>query len=201
MQYHTARPSTWRIGVNTETQQLIDDFISGKDAVVKNCLWGECLPGFRHLAAQFRPTLGYETGEIISLAYQTLREYDWSALRTYRGDIPLHKYIVFIVRRRLGKLTKGQAARDKEERPLDETVVNNALGELYEERTTNDNRRFLYELLDTLPDRERRALVYVKLQGHTVEEAAALLNTTPQNVYNITKRAMFKLKQKARYEH
>lgn len=187
--------------MHVETQQLIDDFISGKDTAVKNCLWGDCLPGFRHLAAQFRPTLGYETGEIISLAYQMLREYDWSALRTYRGDIPLHKYIVFIVRRRLGKLAKEQAARDKEERPLDETVVNNALGELYEERTANDNRRFLYELLDTLPNRERRALIYVKLQGCTAEEAAELLNTTPQNVYNLTKRAMFKLKQKARYEH
>lgn len=188
------------MSMNAETQQLIDDFISGKAAAVKLCLWGDCLPGFCHLATQFRPTLGYETGEIISLAYQTLREYDWSALRAYRGDIPLHKYIVFIVRRRLGKLAKEKATQDKAERPLDETVVDNAIGELFEAQAAIDNHRFLYELLDTLPDRERRALVYVKLQGHTVEEASVLLHTTPQNVYNLTKRAILKLKQRARYE-
>lgn len=186
--------------MDRETQHLIDDFIAGREAAVKSCLWRDCLPGFRHLAIQFRPTLGYETGEIISLAYQILREYDWTALRCYRRDIPLHKYIVFIVRRRLGKLAKEKTEQDKAERPLDETVVHNAIGELFEAETAEDNRRFLYELLDTLPNRERRALIYVKIQGYSAEEAAVLLNTTPQNVYNLTKRALFKLKQRSRYE-
>lgn len=186
--------------MDSETQQTIEDIIAGKEQAVRKCLFEDCLPGFRYLSARFRHSGGYTTEAIISLAYSHLREYDWSALKAYRGDIPLAKYIVLITRRLLGKLAKAQEERERKERPLDETIVNGAISELYSTRKEEENRRRLFELLDTLPDRERRVLVYFKLQGYSAEEVAEKLGTTPQNVYNLSKRAIAKLKQKVTHE-
>lgn len=187
--------------IEDTTQQMMNGIIAGDDAAVRQCLFVDCRNGFRYLSKRYQSVLHYSEAEILSLAYEHLREYDWSALLAYDGRIPLSSYIITITARLLAKMKAARQNSRGCEYSLDnrQTDIEASL-ETYSASKT-EQTRFLFELLDSLPDRERRVLVYFKLYGYSVQEVAEQLNITPDNVYNLSKRALKKLQQKVQHEY
>lgn len=189
------------MNIDKTTQQMMNGIMAGDNDVVRQCLFVDCRRGFRHLSARYWSVFHYTEDEICSLAYEHLREYDWSVLCAYDGRKTLTSYIITMTARMLAKRRKEQLNLQGREFPLDnrQTDIEASLETCSSSKT--EQTRLLFELLDTLPDRERRVLVYFKLYGYSAQEVAELMNTTQDNVYNLSKRAIQKLQKKVQHEY
>ena len=89
---------------------------------------------------------------------------------TYQSDQPLTAWVHAIARYKLIDLLRAKSVREALHDPIDDDF------ELFTASATeaSDARRDLNGLLDTLPERQRAAIVHVKLQGLSVAETAQL---------------------------
>jgi len=89
---------------------------------------------------------------------------------TYDAAYPVSAWVQAIARYKLVDLWRRRAAQDLLTEPLDEEtdILSSA------DADAAEARRDLNKLLDSLPDRHRLPIVYVKLDGLSVKEAAQL---------------------------
>jgi RNA polymerase sigma-70 factor (ECF subfamily) len=89
---------------------------------------------------------------------------------TYQSDQPLTAWAHAIARYKLIDLLRAKSAREALHDPLDDEAALFAASE----HDAGDARRDLDGLLDTLPEKQRGPIRYVKLQGLSVAETARL---------------------------
>lgn len=122
-----------------------------------------------HLRAYFRKRLFQRPDEVEDLVQETLLAVH-NQRHTYRPDQPLTAWVHAIARYKLVDLLRAHAVHEALTDPLDDEL------EVFASSDTEaaEARKDLGKLLATLPDRQRLAIVHVKLEGLSVVEAAQL---------------------------
>lgn len=89
---------------------------------------------------------------------------------TYQQGQPLTAWVHAIARYKMIDLLRAKSIREDLHEPLDDDLA------VFAESATDasDARRDLNSLLDTLPERQRRPIVHVKIEGLSVAETANL---------------------------
>jgi RNA polymerase sigma-70 factor (ECF subfamily) len=120
-----------------------------------------------HMRAYFRKRLIRLPDEVEDLVQETLLAVH-NQRHTYDPDQPLTAWLHAIAKYKLVDLHRRRGRREKLAEPFDE--ANELLA------ATDDNaseaRRDLAKLLDRLPARQRLPILYVKIEGLSVVEAA-----------------------------
>ena len=120
-----------------------------------------------HLRAFFRKRLAGLPDEVEDLVQESLLAVH-NQRHTYDADQPLTVWVHAIARYKLVDLLRRRARRDLLSDPLDNHV--DVLSAIATEAT--EARRDLVKLLERLPERQRLPIVYMKMQGLSVVEAA-----------------------------
>lgn len=120
-----------------------------------------------HLRALFRRRLAQLPDEVEDLVQETLLAVH-HARHTYREGQPLTAWVHAIARYKLVDFLRARSRRAAVQVPLDDDA------DLFAAADDNatETRRDLDQMLQTLPERQRRALVMVKLAGASVAETA-----------------------------
>lgn len=122
-----------------------------------------------HLRAFLRKRLARLPDEVEDLVQETLLAVH-NQRHTYDESQPLTAWLHAIARYKLVDLLRRRARRDLLNDPIDDG--NELL--VASDTEAADARRDVAKLLDTLPDRQRRPIVHVKLEGLSVAETAKL---------------------------
>lgn len=120
-----------------------------------------------HLRAYFRRRLFQRPDDVEDLVQETLLAVH-NKRHTYDADQPLTAWIHAIARYKFIDLLRAHSAREDLSDPLDDELL------LFSE-TTNDAfeaKKDVEKLLMELPERQRRPIVHVKLEGLSVAETA-----------------------------
>jgi RNA polymerase sigma-70 factor (ECF subfamily) len=130
-----------------------------------------------HLRAFLRRRLGRAPDEVEDLVQETLLAVH-NQRHTYAPDEPLTAWLHAIAKYKLVDLLRRRSRRD---------LLNDALDDAPELFSSADNeaaqaRRDVAKLLESLPERQRMPIVYVKLQGMAVSEAAEKLGMSESAV-------------------
>jgi RNA polymerase sigma-70 factor (ECF subfamily) len=120
-----------------------------------------------HLRAFFRRRLTALPDEVEDLVQETLMAVH-NQRHTYRSDQPLTAWVHAIARYKLIDLFRSRSSRDALNDPLDDEIAVFAASDT----DAADARRDLNRLLAHLPDKQRLAIVHMKLEGLSVIEAA-----------------------------
>ena len=122
-----------------------------------------------HLRAFLKRRLTRLPDEVEDLVQETLLAVH-NQRHTYDAGQPLTAWVHAIARYKLIDLLRRRAGRDALNDPLDDELA------VFAESDTEaaDARRDLGKLLECLPDRQRRPIIHMKLQGLSVVEAARL---------------------------
>jgi RNA polymerase sigma-70 factor (ECF subfamily) len=122
-----------------------------------------------HLRAYFRRRLAGLPDEVEDLVQETLIAVH-NQRATYDPRQPLTAWAYAIARHKLVDLLRRRAGRDALHDPFDDA------SELFATRDdeAHQARRDVAVLLGRLPERQRRPIVLVKLEGRSVDETAAL---------------------------
>jgi len=117
----------------------------------------------------YRRRLRNLTDEIEDLVQETLLAIH-NQRHTYDASLPLTVWVYAIARYKLVDLLRRRGRREMLTDPLEDA------GELLaaHDAQATDAHRDLRQLLDTLPDRQRLAIVHIKIDGHSVAETARL---------------------------
>lgn len=120
-----------------------------------------------HLRAYLRRRLPRAQADVEDILQETLLAVH-NARHTYRDDQPLTAWVHAIARYKLMDFFRAHARRESLHDPFEDD------GSLFVESDVEpaDARRDVDRLLDALPDRHRLPIVFVKLQGLSVTEAA-----------------------------
>ena len=120
-----------------------------------------------HLRAYFRKRLFQRPDDVEDLVQETLLAVH-NQRHTYRTDQPLTAWVHAIARYKLMDLLRSRANREALTDLLDDEL------EVFAASDTDaaDARKDLDQLLAGLPDRQRLPILYVKLEGLSVVEAA-----------------------------
>ena len=97
---------------------------------------------------------------------------------TYQINQPLTAWVHAIARYKLIDLLRAKGAREALHDPLDDDLAVFAASAT----DAGDARRDLDTLLAALPERQRQAIVHVKVNGHSVAETAAELRMSASAV-------------------
>ncbi|MEO7392462.1 MAG: sigma-70 family RNA polymerase sigma factor [Ramlibacter sp.] len=89
---------------------------------------------------------------------------------TFRPDQPLTAWVHAIARHKLVDMLRARASREGLNDPLDDELAIFAVSDT----DAADARRDLGKLLSALPDRQRLAILHVKVQGFSVMETAQM---------------------------
>lgn len=121
----------------------------------------------RHLRAFFRRRMAAWPDDVEDLVQETLLAIH-HARHTYRPEQPLTAWVHTIARYKLVDFLRARSRREALHDPLDEA------SELFacSDGEASEARRDLARILGTLPQRQRLALVMVKLAGASVAETA-----------------------------
>ena len=122
-----------------------------------------------HLRAFLRRRLSQYLGEVEDLVQETLLAIH-NQRHTYRPDMPVTAWAHAIARYKLIDWLRSHAAKEARNDPLDDA------DELFASSDSEaaEARRDLGQLLQTLPDKQRLPIEYVKLEGLSVVETARL---------------------------
>lgn len=122
-----------------------------------------------HLRAFLKRRLSRLPDEVEDLVQETLLAVH-NQRHTYDAGQPLTAWVHAIARYKLIDLLRRRAGRDALNDPLDDELA------VFAESATEaaDARRDLGKLLECLPDRQRRPIIHMKLQGLSVVEVARL---------------------------
>ncbi len=129
------------------------------------------------LRAYYRKRLANVPNEVEDLVQETLLTIH-NQRHTYDVGRPLTAWCFAIAKYKLVDLLRRRARQDARTLPLDEEVELAYLDDL----DAGDARRDLLGLLDELPDRHRLPIMYVKVEGRSVREAAQLTRMSESSV-------------------
>lgn len=146
-----------------------------------------------HLRAFLRKRLSQWPDDVEDLVQEALLAIHTNR-HTYRPDQPLTAWVHTIARYKLIDLLRARARTDAFNDPLDDEL------EVFARSDTDEThaRRDLHKLLQTLPERQRRALVLTKLEGASVAETAAAINQSEAAVKTSVHRSIKALAAKVR---
>jgi RNA polymerase sigma-70 factor (ECF subfamily) len=146
-----------------------------------------------HLRAFLRRRLARLPDEVEDLVQETLLAVH-NQRHTYDAAQPLTAWVHAIARYKLVDLLRRRSRRDLLTEPLDDEleVLSSAAADAAEAR------RDLARLLEALPERQRMPIVYVKLQGLSVVEAARLTGMSESAVKVAVHRGLKALAAKLR---
>ncbi|HVL44911.1 MAG TPA: sigma-70 family RNA polymerase sigma factor, partial [Acidovorax sp.] len=122
-----------------------------------------------HLRAFLRRRLAQRPDEVEDLVQETLLAVH-NQRHTYRPEMPVTAWAHAIARYKLIDWLRSHAAKEARNDPLDDAA------ELFASSDSEafEARRDLGQLLQTLPDKQRLPIEYVKLEGLSVVETARL---------------------------
>ncbi|MDP3619462.1 MAG: sigma-70 family RNA polymerase sigma factor [Ramlibacter sp.] len=120
-----------------------------------------------HLRAFFRKRMARLPDEVEDMVQESLLAIH-NSRHTYRPGQPLTAWVHTIARYKLIDLLRSRSRREVLQDPLDDHV------DLFANSDTEaaEARRDLAVILQSLPERQRRALVMIKLEGASVAETA-----------------------------
>jgi RNA polymerase sigma-70 factor (ECF subfamily) len=146
-----------------------------------------------HLRAFLRRRLSSMPDEVEDLVQETLLAVH-NQRHTYDAAQPLTAWVHAIARYKLVDLFRRRSRRELVTEPLDDEhdVLSSA------DADAAEARRDLAQLLDALPERQRMPIVYVKLRGLSVVEAARLTGMSPSAVKVAVHRGLKALAAKIR---
>lgn len=146
-----------------------------------------------HLRAFLRRRLSGMPDEVEDLVQETLLAVH-NQRHTYDAAQPLTAWVHAIARYKLVDLFRRRSRRELVTEPLDDEhdVLSSA------DADAAEARRDLAQLLDALPERQRMPIVYVKVQGLSVVEAARLTGMSPSAVKVAVHRGLKALAAKIR---
>lgn len=121
-----------------------------------------------HLRAFLRKRIAQAPDEVEDVLQDTLLAIH-NGRHTYRRGQPLTAWVYAIARYKAMDRYRGQARRPEVQMPLDDAAAD-LLASVDDEAA--HAQRDVLRLLDTLPDRHRLPIQYVKLEGLSVAEAA-----------------------------
>lgn len=130
-----------------------------------------------HLRAFLRRRLTRAPDEVEDLVQETLLAVH-NQRHTYAPGEPLTAWLHAIAKYKLIDLLRRRARRDLLHDPLDDAPELLAAAD----SDAAEARRDMAKLLESLPDRQRMPIVYVKLQGLAVREAAKILGMSESAV-------------------
>jgi RNA polymerase sigma-70 factor, ECF subfamily len=119
------------------------------------------------LRAFFRKRLSQLPDDVEDLVQESLFAVH-NNRHTYKPELPLTAWVHTIARYKLVDLLRSRSRRELLQDPLEDDLQIFANGDA----DAAEARRDLGKLLDTLPERQRRALTMVKLEGASVAETA-----------------------------
>jgi RNA polymerase sigma-70 factor (ECF subfamily) len=130
-----------------------------------------------HLRAFFRGRLRALPDYVEDLVQETLLALH-NQRHTYDADQPVTAWVHAIARYKMIDLLRRRAVREALDVPLDDDA------EIFASYDTHvaDARRDVLALLERLPELQRLAIVYTKLDELSVSEAAARIGTSVSNV-------------------
>jgi RNA polymerase sigma factor (sigma-70 family) len=130
-----------------------------------------------HLRAFLRRRLGSWPDEVEDLVQESLLAIH-NQRRSYDTGVPLTAWMHAIARYKLIDWLRRHARQGSLHDPLDEADALFAGAD----DDAADARRDVLTLLATLPDKQREAIVYTKLDGLSVREAAGAMQTSEASV-------------------
>lgn len=131
----------------------------------------------RHLRGYLRRRIPHFREDVEDLVQEILLAVH-NARQTFRSDEPLTAWVHAIARYKLVDFFSARARREYLQEPIDDQDA--IFAEPDDERI--DARRDVGKLLDHLPDKQRLSILYVKLEGLSVAEAARLTGLTESAV-------------------
>lgn len=148
-----------------------------------------------HLRAYFRKRLSQAPQDVEDLVQESLLAVHGSR-HTYRPQQPLTAWVHTIARYKLVDLLRARSRREALNVPLDEALE--VFSQSQDEAA--EARRDLAHILQSLPERHRRALVMVKLEGASVAETARATGMSEVSVKVGVHRSLKALSAKTRGE-
>lgn len=122
-----------------------------------------------HLRGFLRRRLASRLGEVEDLVQEVLLAVH-NARASYRAEQPATAWVYAIARYKLADYFRMFARHEGLHDPIDDEAAIFA----YEDREQAEAVRDVEKLLATLPDKQRLPIMYVKLEGHSVAEAAKM---------------------------
>lgn len=126
-----------------------------------------------HLRAFYRRRLASWPDAVEDLVQETLLAVH-THRHTYETSLPLTAWVHTIARYKMVDFLRAHARHDALNDPLDDELQVFAASDI----EATEARRDLEQLLQALPERQRRALVMTKLEGASVAEAAQATGQT-----------------------
>ena len=177
----------------------------------------ECQAVFAWLDKRF-PVLNLGVSGVAAEAFIHLKEYGYSSLKCYRGEVPLKVFISTMVGRRLAKQAMRRVTKDGEEISSSNTEVTPQderkqwhklsmgpkkvawenfipLGKDVEATSyAFDSAKVeVFDLLSILPVEQQRILCCRFMDGRTAADVAAMFNKTPSQIDTIVSKARARL--------
>ncbi len=148
-----------------------------------------------HLRAFFRRRMSQLPDDLEDLVQESLLAVH-SNRHTYRLEQPLTSWVHTIARYKLIDFLRARSRREALNDPLDDDL------QVFAESDTEpaEARHDLARLLQSLPQRQRRALVMTKLEGASVAEAALATGMSEASVKVGVHRSLKALSAKVRSE-
>lgn len=130
-----------------------------------------------HLRAFFRRRMSRIPDDVEDMVQECLLAIH-NNRHTYRPEQPLTAWVHTIARYKLVDLLRARSRREQLHDPLEDDL------EIFAQSDTEvaDARRDLATLLQSLPERQRRALIMIKLEGASVAETAAVTGMSEASV-------------------
>lgn len=131
----------------------------------------------QHLRAFFRRRMAQWPDDVEDLVQETLLAIHHSR-HTYRPEQPLTAWVHTIARYKLVDFLRARSRHDALNDPLDEESAIFA----FSDAEAVDARRDLEQILQSVPERQRLALVMIKLAGASVAETAQATGQSESSV-------------------
>jgi RNA polymerase sigma-70 factor, ECF subfamily len=145
-----------------------------------------------HLRAFLRGRLTGLPDEVEDLVQETLLAMH-NQRHTYDAAQPLTAWVYAIARYKMVDMLRRRARRDALHDPLDDMLDDELAVFATSDEAAGDASRDIAGLLDQLPDGQRLPIVYTKLEGRSVAEAARLTGMSESAVKVAVHRGLKKL--------
>lgn len=179
-------------------KELITAIVQGDQEAAVYLFNEKCGSRLKYLTSIRFRTLQIEFEELVNELFIALSEHDWKALRAFAGHnqarqpCRLENYISLIASRRLYKKMDQAVKETAWILPLYEEEDPQIPDEAAErEQLASDVLQAIMAMRNPI---ERAVLLLYKIEGRDVHEVAAILNTSPGNVYTHCSRALATLR-------
>lgn len=175
---------------NLTDHQLIEYLVAGESWAVEYLFYDKCRAMFDYIIREvFRG--GVQRDELINELFLFLSRDNWRRVRQFRAESRFTTWLsVVAVRFFLAK--RNELIDSDRNNSLNERDINNVPCRFgYDDFVAKID---LYNLIGRLSNpRDRYVLLALDIYGHSIEEVAAELGVTVDNLYNIRRRAKERL--------